>query len=157
MTNLQADSHGSPAPAIRTSVETTSMALFSLLGRALLTVVFFVSVPSHFGPVDLRYAVAAGVPFAKLVVPATGLLALIGSISVLLGYRAKLGGWLLVLFLVPVTLVMHQFWSAKDAMMAQLQMGMFIRNVSIIGGALLISQFGAGPWSLDARRNSPRS
>ena len=135
---------------------TTAMALFSLLGRALVTVVFFVSVPAHFGPVDLRYAVAAGVPMAKVVVPATGLLALIGSISVLLGYRAKLGAWLLVLFLVPVTLTMHQFWSAQDAMMAQLQMGMFIRNLAIIGGALMISQYGPGPWSLDGRRNSRR-
>ena len=137
--------------------DTTATALFSLLGRVLITVVFFVSVPAHFGPVDLRYAVAAGVPMAKLVVPATGLLALIGSISVLLGYRAKLGAWLLVLFLVPVTLTMHQFWGAKDPMMAQLQMGMFIRNLAIVGGALMISQFGPGPWSLDARRNSLRS
>ena len=130
----------------------TSVAIFSLLGRLLLSVVFFASVPAHFGPVDLGYAVAAGVPFARLVVPATGVLALIGSISVLLGYRAKLGAWLLILFLVPVTLVMHNFWATKDAMMAQLQMGMFLRNVSIIGGLLLISQFGPGPWSLDARR-----
>jgi putative oxidoreductase len=134
----------------------TTKALFSLLGRALLTIVFFVSVPAHFGPVDLRYAMAAGVPLARFVVPATGLLALIGSISVLLGYRAKLGAWLLVLFLVPVTLTMHQFWGAKDAMMAQLQWGMFIRNLAIIGGALMISQFGAGPWSLDGLRNSHR-
>jgi len=155
MTTLEANSQGSSAT--RSGAETTAMAFFSLLGRVLLTVVFFVSVPNHFGPVDLRYAVAAGVPLARLVVPATGLLALVASLSVLLGYRAKLGGWLLVLFLVPVTLVMHKFWGINNAMMAQLQMGMFIRNVSIIGGALLISQFGAGPWSLDARRNSPRS
>ncbi len=155
MPNLETSSRGSSATQLGS--ETTAMALFSLLGRLLLTVVFFVSVPSHFGPVDLRYAVAAGVPFAKLVVPATGLLALIGSISVLLGYRAKVGAWLLVLFLVPVTLVMHKFWGTNNAMMAQLQMSMFIRNVSIIGGALLLSQFGPGPWSLDARRNSHRS
>ena len=154
MSNLEANSQG--FIATQTGEETIAMALFTLLGRALLTVVFFVSVPSHFGPTDLKYAVAAGVPFASLVVPATGILALIGSISVLLGYRAKLGGWLLVLFLAPVTLVMHKFWGLDNAMMAQLQQGFFIRNVSIIGGALLISQFGAGPWSLDARRNSHR-
>jgi putative oxidoreductase len=38
-------------------------------------------------------------------------------------------------------------------MMAQLQMGMFMRNIAIIGGALIMTQFGAGPWSLDALRN----
>ncbi len=154
MSNLEA--HLPSISATDSGTESTAMAFFTLLGRLLFTIVFFVSVPAHFGPVDLRYAVAAGVPLANLVVPATGLLALIGSISVLLGYRAKLGAWLLILFLVPVTLTMHSFWGAKDAMMAQLQMGMFIRNLSIIGGALFISQFGAGSWSLDGRRNSHR-
>ena len=154
MSNSEAPSQSSSA--IEPGASTTSVALFSLLGRILITAVFFVSVPAHFGPADLGYAVAAGVPLAKFVVPATGLLALIGSISVLLGYKAKLGAWLLVLFLVPVTLTMHQFWGAKSAMMAQLQMGMFIRNLAIVGGALMISQFGPGPWSLDALRNSRR-
>ena len=134
----------------KSGTETAAMAFFTLLGRILLTIVFFVSVPAHFGPVDLKYAKAAGVPMANLVVPATGLLALIGSLSVLLGYRTKLGAWLLVLFLVPVTLTMHQFWGAQNAMMSQLQMGMFIRNLSIVGGALFVSQFGPGAWSLDA-------
>lgn len=153
--NLEANATG--LSATQSVPGTAAMGFVSLLGRLLLTIVFFVSVPAHFGPVDLRYAIAAGVPMARLVVPATGVLALIGSLSVLLGYRAKLGAWLLVLFLVPVTLTMHQFWGAKDAMMAQLQMGMFIRNVAIVGGALMISQFGPGPWSLDARRNSQGS
>jgi putative oxidoreductase len=71
----------------------------------------------------------------------------------LLGYRAKVGAWLIALFLVPVTLMMHKFWTVHDPMMAQLQMVMFMKNVAILGGALLISQLGTGPWSLDARRS----
>jgi putative oxidoreductase len=130
----------------------TGKALLGLLGRVLLTGVFFVSVPAHFGPVDLGFAVAAGVPLARLVVPATGILQLIGAISVLLGYRTRVGAWLLILFLAPVTLVMHRFWGVSDPMMAALQWGMFTRNLSIIGGLLLLSQFGPGAWSLDARR-----
>jgi putative oxidoreductase len=71
-----------------------------------------------------------------------------------LGYKAKWGAWLLIAFLLPVTLMLHQFWAVKDPMMAQMQMAMFLKNVSIMGGALLISQFGAGPLSLDARRSN---
>jgi len=41
----------------------------------------------------------------------------------------------------------------QDPMMAQIQMILFLKNVSMLGGALLISQFGAGPFSLDARRS----
>jgi putative oxidoreductase len=81
----------------------------------------------------------------------SGVLALLGGLSVLVGYQAKWGAWLLILFLVPVTLLMHNFWVVKDPMMAQMQMAMFMKNLSMIGGALLITQFGAGPLSLDAR------
>ena len=93
---------------------------------------------------------------AGLLVPASGILALVGGLSILLGYRAKMGAWLLVLFLVPVTVMMHNFWAVKDPMMAQMQMAMFLKNVTMLGGALLISQLGAGPWSFDARWNSAR-
>jgi len=48
---------------------------------------------------------------------------------------------------------MHKFWTATDPMMAQIQMILFMKNVSILGGALLITQFGAGPFSLDARHS----
>jgi len=36
--------------------------------------------------------------------------------------------------------------------MHQLQMTMFMKNMAMLGGALLITQFGSGPWSLDSRR-----
>ena len=77
----------------------------------------------------------------------------LGGPSILLGYRAKLGAWLIVLFLIPVTLMLHKFWTVSDPMMAQIQMILFMKNVSMLGGALLITQFGAGPFSLDARRS----
>ena len=79
--------------------------------------------------------------------------ALAGGLSILLGYLAKIGTWLIVLFLVPVTLMMHIFWTVSDPMAAQVQMIMFMKNVSMLGAALLISQFGAGPFSLDRRRS----
>jgi putative oxidoreductase len=49
--------------------------------------------------------------------------------------------------------MMHKFWVVQDPMMAQIQMILFMKNVAMLGGALLISQFGAGPFSLDARRS----
>jgi putative oxidoreductase len=130
--------------------------LVTLAGRILFSAIFIMSGFLHFSQAEIGYAAQAGVPMARLLVPASGLLALAGGLSILLGYRAKIGGWLLVLFLVPVTLMMHNFWAVKDPMMAQVQMAMFLKNVTIIGGALLISQFGTGALSLDARRNSSR-
>jgi putative oxidoreductase len=77
-------------------------------------------------------------------------IALVGGLSVLLGYQTRVGAWLLVVFLVPVTLMMHNFWAVPNSAIAQIETAMFMKNVTMLGGALLISYFGAGPLSLDA-------
>ena len=123
------------------------------LGRALFAAIFITAFPGHLSQAYVDYAVQQGVPLASLAVPAAGVLALAGGLSVLLGYRTRIGVWLLVLFLVGVTPMMHNFWAVKDPMMAQLQLAMFMKNLAMLGGALLIAYFGAGPLSLDARRN----
>jgi putative oxidoreductase len=120
-------------------------------GRALYSLIFLFASLGHFSPATIGYAASQGVPLASIAVPLSGIIALLGGLSVLLGYRARLGAWVLILFLVPVTLLMHNFWAITDPMMAQLQQAMFFKNVALIGGALLISQFGPGPWSLDVR------
>jgi putative oxidoreductase len=123
-----------------------------LVGRLLFVLIFLMAGPNHFSKQTIAFAASQGVPLASIAVPLSGVLALAGGLSILLGYRAKLGAWLIALFLVPVTLMMHKFWTVQDPMMAQMQMVMFMKNVAILGGTLLISQFGAGPLSLDARR-----
>ena len=122
-----------------------------LVGRVAFAAIFLMAGVTHFFPQEVAYAAQQGVPFARLAVPGSGLLALAGGVSVLLGYRTRVGAWLLVVFLVPVTVMMHNFWAVKDPMFAQLQMAMFMKNLAMLGGALLLSYFGAGPLSLDAR------
>jgi putative oxidoreductase len=121
-----------------------------LAGRVLYSAIFLATF-THFTPQYIAYGAQQGVPAAGVLVPLSGVTALAGGLSVLLGYRARVGAWLLVLFLVPVTLMMHNFWAVHDPMMRQLQLAMFMKNLSMLGGALLISYFGAGPLSLDAR------
>jgi putative oxidoreductase len=53
------------------------------------------------------------------------------------------------LFLVPVTIVMHQFWGLSDPQMAAMQKANFLKNVALIGAALMIMYYGSGPVSLD--------
>jgi len=116
-----------------------------LLGRLLFVLIFFMAGPNHFSKQTIAFAASQGVPFASFTVPLSGVLALAGGLSVLLGFRAKIGA--------SLTLLMHKFWTVHDAMMVQMQMVMFMKNAAILGGALIISQFGAGPMSLDARRS----
>ena len=144
-TNSVAISHGVEARSI-------SQGAVVVLGRFFFALIFLMAGANHFNKQTIGYAASQGVPLAAIAVPISGALAIGGGLSILLGYRAKLGAWLIVLFLVPVTVMMHKFWTVTDPMMAQIQMVLFMKNVSMLGGALLISQFGAGPFSLDARR-----
>lgn len=133
-----------------------------LAGRQLFSVIFIIASAGHFNPRTIEAAAAHGVPLPDLVVPLSGIIALLGGVSVLLGFQARLGAWLLVIFLVPVTVVMHNFWSASDPTALQIEKAMFMKNVTMLGGALVISYFGAGPLSLDAvisqqRNRSTRS
>jgi putative oxidoreductase len=122
-----------------------------LFGRLSFSLIFLMAGPNHFSHQTIAYAASQGVPLASIGVPLTGLLALLGGLSILLGYRAKIGAAMIALFLVLVTPMMHNFWAVSDPTMHQMQMIMFMKNVSMLGGALLITQLGPGPWSLDGR------
>ncbi len=121
------------------------------LGRIAFAVVFVIFAPANFTQQGIAWGAQQGVPLAQVLVPLAGLISVAGGRSVILGYRGRVGAWLLVLFLVPVTMMMHNFWAVKDPMMAQMQLGFFMANLSRLGAALLIAYFGAGPLSLNAR------
>jgi putative oxidoreductase len=85
----------------------------TLAGRALFAAIFLFSGLSHFSPQAIGYAASQGVPAANLLVPASGIMAAIGGLSVLTRLPREARAWLLVLFLVPVTLTMHAFWAVR--------------------------------------------
>jgi len=126
-----------------------------LAGRILFSLIFLIGGLGHFSAQSIGYAASQGVPMASFLVPVSGVIAIIGSISVITGYNAKLGAWLLVIFIIPVTFSLHRFWNIPDPMMKQMDMVMFLKNIGLLGGALFIAFFGAGPLSIDQRAESP--
>jgi putative oxidoreductase len=78
-------------------------------------------------------------------------LELVGSITVILGYFTRFGALLLIVFLIPTTLIFHTRFDD------QVQMIMFMKNVSMLGGCLVLLAHGPGRWSLDAlwRKEKP--
>lgn len=122
-----------------------------LLGRILFVVIFVMSSFGHFSSESIGFAAAQGVPMAGVLVPLSGVMELIGALSILFGYKARWGAWLIVLFLLPVTFTMHAFWKVQDPMMARMDMVMFMKNLSMVGAALIITHFGTGPLSIDRR------
>ena len=129
------------------------MRYVALVGRILFSAIFIIAGAAHFTQAEIGYAAQQGVPFASVIVPASGVMA--GGPSILVGDYARVAAVLVAVFLVPVTLALHRFWAETDPMMAQLQLAMFLKNVSMLGGALIVSHFGAGPASIDASLHRP--
>jgi putative oxidoreductase len=120
-----------------------------LLGRILFSLIFLVKSVEHFSHSMVMHARDMGVPLPEALVPIFGLLALIGGLSILLGYKAKIGAWLLVLFLIPVTFMMHPFWKASDFYSSMMHQYCFWKNLSLLGVTLMLAYAGSGPLSVD--------
>lgn len=119
-----------------------------LVGRFFYSLIFILASFGHFSKSTIQYAASQGVPLAEILVPLSGLMAFVGGVSILLGYRAKMGAWILVLFLVPVTFMMHKFWIFQDPIAATNEKIMFMKNLSLLGTAMILTYFGSGPMSL---------
>ncbi len=120
-----------------------------LLGRILFSSIFIIASLGHFSASAVEMAAEQGMPLPFLFVPLFGLIVLVGGLSVLVGYKARWGACLLVLFLLVSTVLTYPFWNQEDGMMAAIQQIMFFKNVALLGAALMITYFGSGPMSLD--------
>ena len=133
------------------------MKIATLTARVLFSLIFLLSGFGDFTPAVIGYAASVGVPLANIAVPLSGVISILGALSIMLGYKIKVGGALIILFLVPVSFLMHPFWKVPDPMMQQLQFAMFMKNISMLGGALFFIANGAGAYSLDnLKKNKSR-
>ena len=74
-----------------------------------------------------------------------------GSLSVILGYKARIGASLLLVFLILATYYFHDFWNIEDVQKNQTQMIAFMKNLSMMGAMLMIMANGTGAMSLDKK------
>ena len=95
---------------------------------------------------------SAGVPFPTVALAGAIVFLLVGSVSVAIGYRARFGALLLLLFLIPATYYFHAPWRAATPDEATQQMIHLLKNLGLMGAMLLIMATGPGPGSLDARK-----
>ena len=126
------------------------MSIVLLLGRILFSSLFLMSGFGHFKGSKMMagYAKSKGLPAPEFMVVASGAVEFIGGVLILLGYQARVGAWLIVLFLIPVTFTMHNFWTQTDPAQKASERASFLKNIALLGAALMIAYFGTGPLSL---------
>jgi putative oxidoreductase len=129
----------------------------TLIGRVLLAFIFIISglkkIPGW--TQTAGYMAAQGVRAVPFFLALALALELIGGFSILFGLKARFGAFLLFLYLIPVTLVMHRFWGVPENVSA-MQMINFVKNFAIMGGLLVLTANGAGKLSLDGLRSRVR-
>jgi uncharacterized membrane protein len=117
----------------------------AVTGRIMFTLIFFLSGITHFTTLaEYTALMPAAIPFRPFWVIVSGIVELIGATLVVTNRRPRLGGWLIALFLVPVTVHGVAMVTAQDALMRGMQTSFFLKGVAMTGAALLITQLGVG-------------
>ncbi|MCM2324409.1 MAG: DoxX family protein [Oligoflexia bacterium] len=126
-------------------------AALSLLGRVLLGSIFLISglskIPNWAATHQMM--VESGMTLVPFFLTAATILEIGAGLAVLLGWKARESAAILFLYLVPVTLIFHDFWSMGGGERT-LQTIMFLKNLSIMGGLLGEVAHGPGAFSMDA-------
>jgi uncharacterized membrane protein YphA (DoxX/SURF4 family) len=116
------------------------MDLIIVIGRILFGGFFLMSGINHFTKLEAMtgYAKYKKLPAAKLGVLISGVMLVIGGITIILGYYADLGALLLAIFLVLAAVIFHNFWKETDATAKQNEMLGFMKDIALAGAALIL-------------------
>src|SRR5262249_652866 len=95
-----------------------------------------------------------GIPFPETLAMIAGTAEVLGALSLMTGALIRLGALGLILYLIPTTLLFHNFWAFEgDAQ--QMQLANFLKNLGIIAGLLLLVSYGPGRYSIDSLLRRP--
>jgi uncharacterized membrane protein YphA (DoxX/SURF4 family) len=120
-----------------------------LLGRIILGGFFIYSGVNHFIGFETmtQYAKMKGVPFPAIAQGMTGLMLLLGGLSIMFGIYPFVGIILLVAFLLPVSLMMHNFWKLEEPQQRMADKINFMKNMALLGAILMLFAI-PSPWPL---------
>lgn len=132
-------------------------ALASAAARVMIATIFLLSavgnkIPNFTGVAD--YMASEGVPQPHIMLAGAIAFLIAGSLSVILGYKTKIGAALLLVFLVLATYFFHDFWT-MEGQDRQMQIIQFMKNLSLMGTMLFLMANGPGALSLDLRTTAP--
>lgn len=127
----------------------------ALISRLLLAALFL---PAGIGKITgfegtVGYIASVGLPMATLGAVAAIVVEVLGGLALLVGFGTRWAALVLALFTLTASFFFHNYWAvpAEQQFMQQL---LFMKNVGVTGGLLALAAFGAGAFSLDARRTN---
>jgi putative oxidoreductase len=133
-------------------MNTTLNHVSTLAGRTLLALIFIVS---GFGKITgfsatAGYMASKGMPMAEVLLVGTIAVEFLGGLMLLVGWKARWAALAIFLFIIPTTLIFHSP-IGLTGQEAQNQIINVMKNLSIMGGMLMVFACGPGAWSLDRK------
>jgi putative oxidoreductase len=124
-----------------------------VIARVLLAAMFILAGFSKFGNLQgtAGYIASGGLPMASVLAFLVASLEVVGGLALAIGFQARIAAAALAGFTLLATFLFHNFW-AMPAEQAFVQQLMFMKNLAVVGGLLMVFSFGAGPASVDSRR-----
>jgi putative oxidoreductase len=112
----------------------------NIIGRVIFGLYFAYSGFEHFKNASMLagYAASKKVPTPKLAIYVSGSLLLLGGLGVIFAYHMTISLFLIILFLVPTTIFMHDFWNETDPAVRSSQKVAFLKNVALIAATLFV-------------------
>jgi putative oxidoreductase len=126
---------------------------FPVVGRCLLALIFVISGWGKITgfPDSAGYMASKGIPFPQVLLVGAIAVEFIGGLMLMIGYKARWVALVIFLFVIPTTLIFHNFWAVPPEQ-AQMQTIQFLKNLAIMGGLLYVIAFGSGPFSVGGKR-----
>jgi putative oxidoreductase len=121
-----------------------------LVGRILMSVLFLWAAAAKLMALQgtVSYMASKHMPYIYWFLAGALFLQIAGGISLLLGYRARWGVWMLIIFIIPASVVFHDFWNSSGSTRLIEQM-MFMKDMAILGGLFAFTVAGPGSYSFD--------
>jgi putative oxidoreductase len=129
------------------------------MGRVLMSSIFLVSAvlklttfPYYVGMLAER-----GLPLPTVAIAGAAVVELLGGLAILVGFKTRIASWLLFVYLIPTSILFHNYWALQGALRAEME-AHFFKNMAIMGGLLFLAMWGPGAYSLDTEsRGAPAS
>ena len=126
-----------------------------LVGRILIAFMFMQS--GYEKLTDLTgtagYIASGGLPNSTALAALTGVFELVAGLAILIGFKARWAALVLAAFTLVASFLYHRYWTAPADQQVVVQL-LFMKNMAIVGGLLVIAALGAGPASMDARKST---
>ncbi|MDP3672414.1 MAG: DoxX family protein [Telluria sp.] len=127
----------------------------ALTGRLLLALLFL---PAGLGKITgfagtVGYITSVGLPMPTVAAAMALTVEIVGGLALLAGFGTRISALVLALFTLVATFFFHNYWGAPTEQQFMQQL-LFFKNIAVVGGLLTLAAWGAGAWSVDARRNA---